>query len=136
MNIVVDTNILISALIKEGLTRDLIVNSQFNLLIPEFELIEIQNHKQEIIGKSGLSEEEFKGLLSYLLNYVKAIRTEEIINYRRRAKEIMEEIDPDDVQFIAAAIAYNAAIWSDDTHFQKQNVVKVFTTEEMIEPQK
>ena len=54
MNIVIDTNIFISALIKDGLTRKLIVESEHNLLFPEFELDEIKNHKSYIIKKSGL----------------------------------------------------------------------------------
>ena len=59
MNIVTDTNILISALIKNGITRDFIVKSKNNFIIPEFEVYEIYEHKNEIIKKSKLSEREF-----------------------------------------------------------------------------
>ncbi len=100
MNIVVDTNVFISTLIKGGLTRYLIVNSQNNLLFPEFELIEIKNHKQEILEKSGLLEEEFQILLENLLKYVKIIKTKEVINYRRQAFDIIGKIDEDDVLFL------------------------------------
>ena len=110
MNIVIDTNILISALIKQGMTRELIVNSQFNLLIPEFELTEIYKHKQLILDKSEISEKEFTSLLNYLLNYFKIIRTDETVHYRIQAKRIMEHIDPDDIIFIATALACDAAI--------------------------
>jgi len=47
-------------------------------------------------------------------------------------EKIMDKIDPDDTQFIAAALATNSDIWSDDTHFTKQNKVKVWTTKELI----
>ncbi|MBI2004103.1 hypothetical protein HYS72_01430 [Candidatus Pacearchaeota archaeon] len=47
--IVIDTNIFISSLIKEGLTREIITNSKINFLFPEFELEEIYSHKEEII---------------------------------------------------------------------------------------
>ena len=73
MNIVIDTNIFISALIKDSLTRNIIVNLKHNLLFPEFEFAEIKNHKIEIIKKSGLSSKEFDILLLRLLNYVKIL---------------------------------------------------------------
>ena len=132
MNIVVDTNIFISALIKNSLTRDLIVNSQQNLILPEFEFIEIENHKEEILRKSYLSENEFKILLNKLLKYVKIIKTEETINYKQEAFDIIGEIDEDDTIFFATALAYNAVIWSDDKHFQKQDKIKILTTQDMI----
>ena len=43
----------------------------------------------------------------------------------------MNEIDPDDVIFIATALAFNAIVWSDDIHFKMQNRVKSLTTDEM-----
>lgn len=45
----------------------------------------------------------------------------------------MGKIDQDDVIFIASAIAYNAVIWTDDFHFQKQDKIKILTTKEMME---
>lgn len=132
MNVVVDTNIFVSALIKEGMTRDLIINSQHNLLFPEFEFIEIKRHKEEILKKSGLSEGEFEILLSKLLEYITIIKTIDVLDYKKQADEIMEKIDKDDVIFIATALAFNCQIWSDDVHFQKQKIVKVLTTKDMI----
>jgi len=44
----------------------------------------------------------------------------------------MDKIDPDDTPFIAAALATNSDIWSDDKHFQKQNKIKVWKTEDLI----
>ncbi len=130
MNIVIDTNVFISALIKDGLTRELIVNSKHNLLFPEFELLEIKKHKFEILEKSGLTEKEFNILLLRLLNYVKIIPSDITINYDKEASDIIGKIDKDDIIFIATALAFNCAIWSDDEHFQKQDRVKVFRTSE------
>ena len=73
MNIVIDTNIFISAMIKEGVTREILVNSENLFLFPEFELTEIKNHRNEIIEKSKLSEKEFDILFLRLLNYVRII---------------------------------------------------------------
>lgn len=132
MNIVIDTNIFISALIKGGATRDLIVNSKDRLLFPEFEFYEIEKHKYEIITKSNLSEREFNILLLKLLNYVKIIPSDIIIYWKGRAEKIIMEIDPDDVLFIATALAFKCPIWTDDKHFLEQKEIPIFTTKEMI----
>lgn len=133
MNIVVDTNIFISALIKEGFTRKILVNSDHNFLFPEFEFEEIYNHKQEIIKKAHLSEIELNILLLRLLKHVRVIPTEVIMKYYKNAKEIMKKIDEDDSIFIATALTFNCPIWSDDKHFQKQKEIKIFTTKEIME---
>ena len=98
MNIVIDTNIFISALIKNSITRGLIVNSQHSLLFPEFEFIEIKRHKQEILEKSGMLDEEFRDLFFNLLKYVKIVKTEKTINYKEQAFNIIGNIDKDDVE--------------------------------------
>jgi len=136
MNIVVDTNIFISALIKDSTTRNSIVNSKDNLLFPEFEFNEIEEHKEEILEKSQLSENEFNSLFSNLLKYVQIVKTKEIINYKKQAFDIIGKIDEDDVIFIATALAYNASIWSDDTDFKKQDKIKILTTKEIVETYK
>ena len=132
MNIVIDTNIFISALIKNSVTRKMLTDFKINFLIPEFELEEIRNHKQEIILKAGYSEREFDILLLRLLKYVKIAPNDIICKYSKEASEIIEKIDNKDTQFVAAALAFNCPIWSDDKHFKQQNRVKILTTKNMI----
>jgi len=110
MNIIIDTNIFVSALIRDSITRKLIINSQHNLLFPEFEFIEIKRHEQDILEKSGLSDKEFRDLFSNLLKYVKIIKTEKTINYKEQAFDIIGNIDKDDVIFVSAALAFNCPI--------------------------
>jgi len=40
--------------------------------------------------------------------------------------------DPDDVLYLACAIANDAAIWSDDSYFDEQNVVERYSTSDLI----
>jgi predicted nucleic acid-binding protein len=133
MNIVIDTNIFISALIKGGITREILLDFNYNFLLPEFELEEINKHKNMIIKKAGLSIKEFDTLFLRLLKYVRIIPTDMIIYYKKTASEIIGNIDPDDVPFIACALAFNCPIWSDDKHFKKQTKIKIFTTKDLVE---
>ena len=132
MNIVIDTNIFISALIKDSLTRYIIVNSKDNLLLPEFELEEIYNHKDEIMKKAKLSEKELDILLLRLLRYVRVIPTDLIINQKEGAFRIIGHIDPDDVIFFATALTFNSIIWSDDKHFKMQDKINIIITKDML----
>ena len=53
------------------------------------------------------------------------------------ANAVMGHIDPEDVVFIASALAIDAdAIWSDDKHFQEQAAVSAFTTKDVLELQR
>ncbi|MEK6859910.1 MAG: putative toxin-antitoxin system toxin component, PIN family [Nanoarchaeota archaeon] len=131
MRIVIDTNIFISALIKENLTREMIINSNDTFIFPEYEFQEIYKHKEDIQKKSGYSEIEFIKMTSFLLKNMKIVTYEEICNYYNEAYEIMNKIDSDDKIFIATALAFDAIIWSDDKHFKMQDRVKSLTTEEM-----
>lgn len=132
MNLVIDTNIFISALIKDSKTREIIFNTNFNLLFPEFEFQEIFNHMEEILKKSKLKEFELHTILLGLLKKVRIIKTDKIIKYKKEASKIIGYIDKDDIIFIATALAFNCPVWTDDKHFQKQNRIKIIKTEEMI----
>ena len=55
MYIVVDSNIFFSALLKEGITRKLIIESNEKLIIPEYFFNEVKEHEKEIISKTELN---------------------------------------------------------------------------------
>lgn len=132
MNLVIDTNIFISALIKDSLMRNLIVNSPFNLFIPEQEIIEIRKYEELILRKSGQTRDELRDLIGILLKYVTIIKNKNLLNYKPKAEEIMKRIDKSDIPFIASALALKCPIWSDDKHFQKQKEIKIFTTKDIL----
>ena len=132
--IVLDSNIFISALIKDSITRKLIINCKELIVIPEFLLEEIRNYEEEIILKSKLDKEEYKKLLNILLKYVLVLPDEIILPYREQAVEIIKDIDINDVLFIATALAFgDATIWSNDKKLKKQNKIKVISTQEIMQ---
>ena len=58
MKIVVDTNRLIAALIKDGASRKILRNPTHEFFTPAFAFEEIWEHKDEIARKAGLNEQE------------------------------------------------------------------------------
>lgn len=133
MNIlVIDTNILISALIKEGLTREILTNLRINFICPENALKSIYSYKEEIIEKSKLDEKTFNIILLRLLKHVNLIPLDIINGFKEEADKIIGKIDKEDTIFIATALAFNCPIWSNDNHFQKQKIIKIFKTKDIL----
>ena len=48
MRLVIDTNIIFSALIKDSITRRILLISKYDFFIPEYVFIEIQKHVKDI----------------------------------------------------------------------------------------
>src|SRR3989344_3406312 len=105
MRLVIDTNKIISAIIKEGFSREILVNTRFDFLTPAYTLSEIIKYKNEIIKKSGLNENEFSNLLDYIFKFVRVINPQMYNGYLRSAEKIIGRIHISDVPFIAAALA-------------------------------
>ena len=130
MKIVLDTNIILSALIKDSLTRKVIKSAGFEFFAPSFSLSEISKYKKYVCEKSSLTEKQFDVLLKNLFESIEIVP---IYFYEKRIKESKKLIsDIKDVPFLACAIALSADIWSDDKDFQKQKKIKIYTTQEFI----
>ena len=134
MKLVIDTNILISALVKDGFTREFIINQnfKFELISPAYVFSEIAKYKQDILKKTKISEEEFYFLLTTLMKYISVINPFYYNLYLNEANEIIGHIHITDVPFLAVALAFHCPVWSDDNHFQKQKKVKVLTTKDIV----
>lgn len=133
MNLVIDTNILISALIKNSITRKIIFESGWTFYYPSISLVEIDKYKDLILEKSGLSREEYSLLLDSLKNYILFIDFPIYEIYMSEAETIMKHIDEKDVVFVATALSTkNQGIWTTDTDFDKQTKLKVWKTVDVL----
>ncbi len=73
MEIVVDTNIIISALLKDGLTRRILLLSPFELHTIACAQEEIEAHKSELVHKSKLNDEYLSYLAQILFSKISLI---------------------------------------------------------------
>ncbi len=131
MNLVVDTNRIIAALIKDSISRKILFSGKFMFITLDLSKKEIEKHKDYIIKKADISKNEFYELLKTMFTRIYVLNDIIIKKYMDEAKQIMDNIDEADTPFIAAALAVNSPIWSDDKHFQKQYKVTVFKTEDL-----
>jgi len=132
MKLIVNTNRIIAALIKDSASRKIINHLNAELITIEFSDQEIKKYKQLILEKAKINEEEFKLIIGRLKEKLIILDNNLILSKLNDAKNIMDKIDQDDTPFIAAALATNSDICSDDKHFQKQNKIKVWKTEDLV----
>ena len=134
MIFIVDVNVILSALIKNGKSRELLIDSPFTLYSPDSLISSIRKYEDFTLQKSGLSKEDFDTLLSLILENIVIVEKDQYQEQIPEAQKIMEKIDAEDVPYIALAISIsNNGIWSDDAHFDKQNKVEVWKTIDIIE---
>lgn len=76
MNIIIDSNILFSALIKDSLTREIILNYDSLFLFSDFIFQEMEQHKEELFKKSEMDEKDFNQLLNLILKKVVVVPDE------------------------------------------------------------
>ena len=130
MLLVVDANVLFSAVIKQGKTAELLVSDELELITPEFIFSEIKKYKQDILLKTHRSDEDFNKFLLIIEDKIEVTPSSELKQFISEADSLSP--DPKDVQYFAAALKYSCGIWSDDKALKKQDKIKVFSTSELI----
>jgi predicted nucleic acid-binding protein len=133
MNVVIDTNVVVSALISNSATRELMRDMNDTLVAPTRLEDEIDAHRDLIGDKSGLDESAVDESFARPFEHVVIVPDADLEPHREPAFDALGTIDQDDVIFLASALAVDGAIWSDDSGFRKQDLVPVVTTSDLIE---
>ncbi|MFA5797760.1 MAG: PIN domain-containing protein [Candidatus Woesearchaeota archaeon] len=129
MDLVIDANVLFSVLIKRGKTEELILHEDIQLFAPEFIFEEFDKYTKLIIEKTERSKEELDEILDVLKKKIKTIPNEETEKSLSEAQIICP--DKDDVEYFALALKLHCPLWSQDKALKQQNIIKVYSTEEL-----
>ena len=118
MKIVVDTNIVFSALIgSRSVIPDIIVApyGNFKFYTSEYLFEELEHHRHKLQKASKLSEKEIEKVKTTLFKYINTISLE-IIPQKiwQEAEALTFDIDPDDISFVALSIFLDAYLWTGD----------------------
>ncbi|KXB05621.1 hypothetical protein AKJ50_00400 [candidate division MSBL1 archaeon SCGC-AAA382A13] len=133
---VVDTNVLISALINpDSIVWEIVEVEELGFLVPEIVIDEIETHKRLIKNKLSSHEkkEEYEYLISEIFHPMVVVPSSVYEKKMKQAYDIMKSIDEKDTEFLALALTYDIPIWSDNSDFQKQEKAEVYTTEQIVE---
>ena len=131
MILVIDANILFSALIKDSLTAELIFNEDLKLHTCEFIIEEFFKYEEEIMEKTHRTREQFITIMHQLKDILTVIPKEEYSHLIAEAERFSP--DPKDIMYFALAMKLNGSIWSNDKLLKKQDKVKVYLTSEIMQ---
>lgn len=127
--IVVDTNIILSALLG-GKPSVILFDGRFQFATTHFTLNEAKKYLPRLARKIGVAEEKLTRLLDEL-----PIQIYSRNFYRdklRAARKMMDHIDSKDTEILALAIKMGIFIWSQDKHFDKAGYSKILKTYDFI----
>ncbi|MDP3641633.1 MAG: PIN domain-containing protein [Bacteroidota bacterium] len=118
MKIVVDTNIVFSAILNsQSWIGQILLHSDKSVKFysPRFLQVEIQNHFQKIKKITKLSDSEVNELIEILYTKIHFI-SEEFIPKESllNADELTKDVDFDDVMFVALSLHLNCKLWTGD----------------------
>jgi predicted nucleic acid-binding protein len=119
--IIVDTNKILAAALKQGKIRTILYQAPIKPLTPPYILEEAEKHVEELSKKAHINPEAFL----YLLRKLVQDTTETLkpnIKYEKTAREIASKFDLDDWPFIALALQEDAPIWTNDKEMLRDAV--------------
>jgi len=133
MRVVVNANILVAALLKSATTRQILLMSDLEFCAPEHLFVEVKGFvkDQRFRRRLGLSEEDLREVLAYILQPVTFFPEKMYLSFIRRAIPLVTH--KEDAPYIALSLALGAPLWSNDAALKKQSLVTVFTTSELVQ---
>ena len=132
MKLILAASVIISSLLGSKINKELILSKSLKIYAPEYLLEEINKHKEEIHAFSKLSVNERNKLFEELKSKIKFVSKKQFDMFLSKANEIIS--DKEDTEYLALSLSmHNIPIWSNDSHFKEQLIVKVFTTSELLE---
>lgn len=134
LELIVDANVLFSALLAKSTTRKLLFNPQLKLYAPEYLISELEEHLEsdkELKEKLNQTKEETEIVIHELLHNIETIPA---VEYRQSIEKAME-ISPDefDAPYFALALQLKIPIWSNDKRLKEQKTIQVYNTKEILE---
>lgn len=131
--LVIDANIIISALIRDSISRKLIIEAPVFLFSPSMVHNEVIDHIDNICSKNSLTKKENIEILEHIFSYIQLVETDMYYPYLKKSHEIMKNIDVNDTPYLALALSIHAdGIWSEDTDFEKQKIIPVWKTKDTM----
>lgn len=128
MLIVIDANVICSALIAKGKTIDILFSEKIEAIAPELLFTEVGRHETELLEKTKLSKKDFDILLSLFNRRIMIIPICEFKDTLKKSKELLKE-HTKDMAYVALALKYKCPLWSKEKRLKK--VVKTLDADEI-----
>lgn len=131
MELVVDTNVAAAAILRKGMTRELVFHPRLKLRAPDYLMEELAEHRQEFETKAALAAGSFDNVCALVMANIAQAHRNEYAEFEAEGRRISP--DPDDYPFLALAMRLGCAVWSNDRRLKRQKQVRVYDTEELVQ---
>ena len=122
MTVIVDTNIIFSALLREDnkYANTLIKNeAQHDFYAVYFTIVELFKHKEKIKKYSKLSDDDVLEVLYELLKHIHIINDDIIsVSSWKQAMNLVHDVDIKDVPNVALTIELEGKLWTNDNELK------------------
>jgi len=141
MNLVVDSNIVISGLITpNGTISKLILNNLANskLICPQFLFDELISKFDKIKKITKLNDDQLKELVFRFVKRIDFIENDLIdLKFQKQAFELVKDIDKKDLLFVALSLKTGFKLWTGDIKLinglSSQRFTNTISTKQLIE---
>ena len=141
MRIVVDTNIVFSAMLNTNSKIARIIlqpKTKLNFYSTETLLLEIEEHSKKLKNISGYTDPEFKKIFEIFTRKIRFINVQLIPKeIYLRSLSLTENVDVDDTEFVALTDHIRGKLWSGDKQLRKglenKNWKKFISTTDLFE---
>jgi predicted nucleic acid-binding protein len=131
MKLVVDSNILIAGLLRDGITRGLLMEAPIEFVSPDHVFAEIRKHQSVIAKRANLSAAEFGLLLALMTERLTVVPAEDYASFLANARQRIGHLDLGDVPFLALALKLDCGIWTHNERDFEGAGVKLWKTSDV-----
>src|SRR3989338_828845 len=130
MLVVIDANVICAALLAKGKTADILFSGQIEPIGPERLVSEVDRHKEELLEKSKLSEEDFNELLALLRGKIRIVSAEEFRDFLSEANELLRP-HTKDTEYVALSLRFKCPLWSKEKLLKRLAKVEVLDADDV-----
>jgi predicted nucleic acid-binding protein len=140
MKIVIDTNVVFSALLNANNSHvDIIISSpqeRFQFYTSDYMLVELNNHRESLKKASKLGDDKIDTAKYGLFKHIHFVTLSMIPeDYWKEAERLVANIDMDDIAFVTLSLYLHAYLWKGDkvlsNGLRKEGYDKLITTAEL-----
>ena len=131
--VVIDANVVISALLGSKAVLSLIPASTHSLYAPDKIIEEVAKYEHVVCEKTESTKQKFEKDMNDVLEFVTLLPYADYAQWMPKAHAAIGWRHPPDVHYLACALTINADfIWTNDKDFTSQKLVPVKTTKRVI----
>lgn len=130
--IVVDANVVFAAFVRDGATREIILDRQLDLRSPPWLWEEVAARYGWLLAKSRLTRPALDELLRQIRDRITDIPEAAIQGKREEALKRVRRSGRKDAPYVAAVLAVDGVLWTHDARLAKEADVETLTTAQLM----